>query len=80
MSMLDLTSVFGWMLGINLILYALTALAVMLARDRLARLHARLTGVPARDWPGYYVGFLSRYKLAILIFNLAPYLALRMVF
>ena len=36
-------------------------------------------GVPAEDWTGYYIDYLSRYKLMLIVFNLAPYLALRIV-
>ena len=36
-------------------------------------------GVPAQDVRIVYFKYLAHYKIAILIFNLAPYLALRVI-
>lgn len=74
-----LTALFGWMLAINLGVYALAAVFIVFARDWTARLEARITGVPEADWPRLFIDYLSRYKVAIMVFNLAPYLALRIV-
>lgn len=79
MSMDDLTAVFGWMTVINLAVYIWAAAFIIFGRDQMARLQARIMGVPAEAWPAYYVDYLSRYKIAIILFNLAPYLALRIV-
>jgi len=77
MDMTLVTALFGWMLVINLFFYLLTAFFVVFARDWAARLEARITGVAEEDWPRLFVDYLGRYKLLILVFNLAPYLALR---
>lgn len=74
-----LTAVFGWMSVINLGVYLWAAAMIILARDRVVRLQAWMTGVPEAEWPGYYVDYLSRYKIGIIMFNLAPYFALRIV-
>ncbi len=76
MDMAQLTAVFGWMTLINLGVYLLSAGLIVFARAWIVRLQSRITGVPAEAWPGIYVDFLGRYKLAILLFNLAPWLAL----
>lgn len=73
------TAVFGWMLVVNLGVYLLGAAVIVFAGDRAARLEARITGVPEAEWPRIFVDYLSRYKIAILVFNLAPYVALRVV-
>lgn len=79
MGLAELTTLFGWMTVINLAVYIVTALCVTLGRNRITRLQTRLTGLGAEDWPRAYVDYLSRYKLLILVFNLTPYLALRIV-
>lgn len=76
---MELTAFLGWMTVINLAVYVFAAACVTLCRDRITRLQARLTGLGAEEWPRVYVDFLSRYKLLILVFNLAPYLASRIV-
>ena len=75
----QVTAVFGWMLVINVGLFLLAAGFIIFARDFAANLEARITGVPAEEWPAIFVDYLSRYKIAILVFNLAPYFALRIV-
>ena len=79
MDMSQLTSLFGWMLVINVGVYALAAVFIIFARDFAANLEARITGVPAEKWPEIFVSYLSQYKIAILVFNFAPYVALRIV-
>lgn len=75
----QVTAVFGWMLVINIAVYTLAAVMIIFARDFTAKLEARITGIPAEEWPGIFIDYLSRYKIAIMVFNLAPYLALRIV-
>jgi hypothetical protein len=79
MSVAEMTAVFGWMLVLNLGLYLISAGFLIFARDWVCRFEARMTGVPAEDWPKILVDYLGRYKLAILVLNLVPYLALRIV-
>ncbi len=79
MDMTTLTALFGWMLVINIGVYTLAAIFIIFARDWTARLEARITGVPEKVWPRLFMDYLSRYKVAIMVFNLAPYLALRIV-
>lgn len=80
MEVAQLTAVFGWMLVINLAVYIVAAVFIVFARDWAARLEARVTGVPEEEWPRLFIDYLSRYKIAIMVFNLAPWLALRIVF
>ncbi len=79
MDMVQVTAVFGWMLVINAGFYVLAALVIIFAQGWVSRLEARITGVPAEEWPRIFIDYLSRYKIAIMVFNLAPYVALRIV-
>ena len=79
MDITQVTSVFGWMLLINVAFYTLAAGFIIFARDWTAKLEARITGIPEEAWPRLFMDYLSRYKIAIMVFNLAPYLALRIV-
>ncbi len=80
MSIEELTALFGWMTLINMVIYAWAAVFIVFAREWVSRLQARIMGVPAEAWPGYYVDYLSRYKLMIIVFNFAPWLAMLIVF
>ena len=79
MDMAELTAFFGWMLVINLVIYTWAALWIVLARDWISGVQARIMGVPEEDWPRLYTDYLSTYKIALIVLNLAPYLALRIV-
>lgn len=79
MTLDQLTALFGWMTLINIVIYSIAAGFIIFARDWIVRLQSGLMGIPPEDWPGYYIDYLSRYKLAIVVFNLAPYLALLIV-
>jgi hypothetical protein len=76
MDMTQLTQFFGWMLLVNVGIYCLAAGMIIFARDWTVALEARITGVPAEKWSGIFMDHLSRYKVAILVFNFAPWVAL----
>ena len=76
MTLDQLTAFFGWMLVINMVIYAWSALWIIFARDFVTRMQARIMGVPEADWGMLYTDFLARYKLMIIVFNFAPWLAL----
>lgn len=79
MDLAQVTSLFGWMLVINIVVYTFAALMIIFARDWVSRFEARITGIPAENWPMIFIDYLSRYKIAIMVFNLAPWLALLIV-
>lgn len=79
MEMAQATAIFGWMLVINIALYTLAAVFIIFARDWVSNLQARITGISAEEWPAHLIDYLGRYKIAIIMLNLAPYLALKIV-
>lgn len=79
MDIAQLTAFFGWMLVINIAIYAFSAAFIVFARDLVTTLQVRVTRVPAEEWPRLLMDYLSRYKLLVIVFNLVPYLALRLV-
>jgi hypothetical protein len=64
---------------LNLGLLILASLAVTLAGGPIRQLHARMFGLSENDLSRAYFQYLAHYKIAIFVFNLAPYLALRIV-
>ena len=77
MSTAALTEFLGWCSVLNLGLLALTALAIVVASAPIQRLHAAMFSVPEAELPRMYFGYIAQYKIAIFVFNLVPYLALR---
>jgi hypothetical protein len=50
-----------------------------LARDWIHRLHGRWFRLPAEQFASIHYAGMAIYKIGILLFNLTPYIALRIV-
>jgi len=74
-----LTTLLGWSVVFHIGLLMLSAVFIILLRDWTSRLHSRLFGVTQEQLPRLYLKFLGDYKIAILVFSLVPYLALKML-
>lgn len=69
----------GWCTLLNFGLLLLMTFALMGCRRPVARLHARWFGFSESVLSIEFYRFLAHYKMAVLLFNLVPYLALRIV-
>ena len=79
MTLETLTQLFAWMTAINLGLLIAATLPTMLARNRATAFHATLFDLDQADIRLTFYRFLGQYKLGIILFNLVPYIALRIV-
>ena len=75
----QIISFFGWCSLINIALLFLAFFIVTLMRSQVSRLHAHLFGLDENDIPALYFEYLGHYKLMILIFNLVPYVAMKII-
>ncbi|ASP49427.1 DUF6868 family protein [Cognaticolwellia beringensis] len=75
----EITTFFGWCTVINLAVYLFSALAIIVFKRFTTNLHSKVMGIDAKALPQLYFNYLGNYKLGILIFNLAPYLALKLM-
>ncbi len=74
-----LTAFLGWCTILNLGMLALTAIMVMTMRGLMIRIHAAMFGASEADLPGIYFKYMAQYQIAIFVFNLAPYIALKLM-
>ncbi|MDG2410507.1 MAG: hypothetical protein P8M21_01580 [Halioglobus sp.] len=74
-----LTAIFGWCAVINIALLLFSSLWVTVFREFTKRLHSTLMQVDASELNAYYFQYLGNYKLLILVFNIVPYIALRLI-
>ena len=72
-------SFLGWSLVINILILTYWSLMILYARDFVYRLHTRWIPVSNEAFDNIHYGGMGLYKLLIFIFNLAPYLALRII-
>jgi hypothetical protein len=78
-AMSELTTFFGWCTVINLAVYMFTALFIIVFKGFTVAVHSKILAVEAAELPMLYLQFLAHYKIAILLFNLTPYLALKLM-
>ena len=74
-----LTSFLGWCSVINIVILMLSALMLSCCKMSIPKLHSKMFGVDMNDLPLEYFRFLGNYKLAIFVFNIVPYIALRIM-
>jgi hypothetical protein len=71
---------FGWCTVINYGILAISTVMFMTgAGDWAKSIHSRLFDIPKDDLGPMYFHYLANFKLAVLIFNLVPYIALKIL-
>ena len=78
-SLESFTAFFGWCTVLNYGLLIFMTLIVMTMRGTMTSVHSRLFGVSEADLPRCYFKVLAQYQSLILVFNLAPYVALKLM-
>jgi len=80
MNTLEVVAVFfGWMTVINFVFLFVASIMVMTMRGAMSRVYSRMFGVEAADLPRVYFQCLGQYEIAIIVFSLTPYIALRIM-
>ena len=64
---------------INISILFLSTVALGLVRKPVARMHSKIFGVSESDLPSAYMQYLGNYKIVIIVFNLVPYIALKII-
>ena len=69
----------GWcsVINISILVFSTSMLTVM--RGWVVSFHARMSGVDEAELPKIYIEYLGNYKILIFVFNIVPYLALRLM-
>jgi len=74
-----ITTFLGWCTVVNLGLYLFTAVMLTVARAPVKNIHLKLSGVSADKLDEMYFNYLGNFKLALFIFNIAPYISLKIM-
>lgn len=75
-----LSEIFGWMSLINIGLLSLATLALIWMGERITSVHSKFFNVQARQLKIMYINYLAQYKLLVFVFNLVPYIVLKIVY
>jgi hypothetical protein len=79
MSIEDATTLLGWCTVINFGLLIVSTIAIVGARKMMTRFHARMFDLDEPVLAAAYFQYLAQYKIATLVLNLVPYLALKLM-
>ena len=72
-----LTQLFGWMTLINIVILFISSVFMMLFRDMGTALHARMFGIEPERLLEVWYSYMGSLKIAVIVLNITPYLALR---
>ena len=79
MNIETLREFFGWCTVINLGLLVFAFVKLMLIRDWASKIHAQMFGIDQASVQRAYFQFFVIYKIAIIVFNFVPYIALSLM-
>ena len=79
MALETVRAVFAWCTVINLGLFIWWFLLFVMAHDWMYRLHGRWFKLSVEKFDALHYAGMALFKIALLMFNLVPYLALRIV-
>ena len=71
------TAFFGWTTVINFVLLFVSSISVIAMRQWISRIHGSMFGLETVDLSRAYFQYLAQYKIAIIVFSLTPYVALK---
>lgn len=78
-TMSTLTEFLGWTSVVNICILIIASLAVMLMRESMTKLHEKMFGLDTADLSRAYFQYIAQYKIAIFVFNLVPYVSLKIM-
>ncbi|MEN8727560.1 MAG: DUF6868 family protein [Sulfurovum sp.] len=74
-----LTEFLGWASVINISILLISSISLILMRESIMRIHSKMFGLDDTHLSRAYFQYLAQYKIAIFIFNLVPYIALKIM-
>ena len=74
-----ITEFFGWCSVINIGLLLLASIILIFTRTLAAKIHGKMFELDEQYLSKVYFKFLAQYKLAIIVLNVTPYIALKII-
>ena len=75
----NITAILGWTAVVNIAILMVTSISLVSMRGFITGVHSRMFGLDEKDLGRAYFQYLAQYKIAIIVLNIAPYIALRIV-
>lgn len=78
-SIKSLTEFFGWCSLINIGFLILTSILILSMRTAVSNIHSRMFGLDSKVVLKAYFQYLANYKIVIIVFNIVPYFAIKIM-
>ena len=78
-SISQLTELLGWAAIVNIAYLFLAAVILIFMKSTILSIHKKLFDIDEKELNFKYFDFLSTYKIATLVFIVAPYIALKIM-
>ena len=75
----QLTELLGWASIINIAYLFPATFILIFMRGALSSIHSKMLDIDEKELSSKYFNFLSNYKIATLVFMVAPYIALKIM-
>ena len=75
----ELTAFFGWMLLINVCLLFVAFFMILFFKNIMIKFHKKFFDIGEEDLKKFYFEFLLKYNVLVIVFNLTPYIVLRLM-
>lgn len=69
----------GWCSVINIGMLILSAIFIIIFNDTVIKIHAKMFDLDKLYLQQSYFKYLAQYKIIIIIFNIVPYFALKII-
>ncbi|MDP8217836.1 MAG: hypothetical protein P9M03_03820 [Candidatus Theseobacter exili] len=69
----------GWCTLINIGLLILSSILIIAIRRTASRIHGKMFNLDEKYLSQAYFQYLGQYKIAIIVFNIVPYFALKIM-
>ena len=79
MTLKTLKTFFFWMTVINFLILVISTVGVVALTQEMKVIHSQMFHVPSDELSQIYLEYLAWYKLLWMIFNLVPYISLRIM-
>lgn len=75
----SLTIFLGWCSAINIGILLFSTIFIAALGEPISKLHSKLFSLDSENLPLLYFQYLGHYKIAIIVLNLVPYIALKIM-
>jgi EamA domain-containing membrane protein RarD len=75
----QLTELLGWASILNITYLVVATLTLVVMKGPITSVHKMLFDIDEKDLSLKYFNFLSNYKIATLVFMVAPYISLKLM-